>query len=108
MGSREKRDSLSRQAREYPRNVLHPLQSQQQGARIWRQCLHVTENHLYFVNASDQCIYKVALDQETEPQAISQPGPWRYADIIFDGAHRRLMWSAKNTGSRVSGEFSLA
>jgi dipeptidyl aminopeptidase/acylaminoacyl peptidase len=51
----------------------------------------VADNHLYFVNANDQCIYRVALDQETEPEAISQQGPWRFADIIFDGAHRRLI-----------------
>lgn len=51
----------------------------------------IAENHLYFVNASDQCIYRVTLDRQAEPEAISQPGPWRYADIIFDAAQRRLI-----------------
>ncbi|MDG1475052.1 MAG: S9 family peptidase, partial [Porticoccaceae bacterium] len=51
----------------------------------------VAENHLYFVNGSDQCIYRVSLEQQAAPKIVSQPGPWRFADIIFDGAHHRLI-----------------
>lgn len=40
----------------------------------------VDDSHLYFVNAVDQCIYKLALDEAQNPVAITKPGP-RFAGI---------------------------
>ena len=47
--------------------------------------------YLYFVNAADQRIYRQHLDTLGTPIAITQKGPWRFADLIVDAQHQRLI-----------------
>ena len=49
----------------------------------------LSENCLYFVNASDQRIYRQQTGATT-PIAITEPGP-RFADLIIDPANNRLI-----------------
>ena len=50
----------------------------------------VGDGYLYFVNASDQCIYQLALDKNTKPVAITKPGP-RFADLVIDQTRQQLI-----------------
>ena len=50
----------------------------------------LSEDTLYFVNAVDQCIYKLAIDGSQFPTAIPQPGS-RFADLAIDTANNRLI-----------------
>ena len=47
-------------------------------------------NTLYFVNASDQCIYQLDIGSNQQPVAITDSGP-RFADLIVDSANHRLI-----------------
>ncbi len=49
------------------------------------------DHYLYFVNAADQRIYKLRLDNKSVPQAITAKGPWRFADLVVDNQHQRLI-----------------
>jgi dipeptidyl aminopeptidase/acylaminoacyl peptidase len=49
------------------------------------------DNHLYFVNAADQRIYKLSLKSKSTPQAITDEGPWRFADLVVDRQNQRLI-----------------
>ncbi|HEY5706074.1 MAG TPA: prolyl oligopeptidase family serine peptidase [Terrimicrobiaceae bacterium] len=49
----------------------------------------VREGTVYFSNFADQKLYRQSLGES--PQAISQTAQCRYADAVFDGAHRRLI-----------------
>ena len=48
------------------------------------------QDHLYFVNAADQCIYQLDLNLRRTPKAITSPG-LRFADLVIDTAHQRLI-----------------
>ena len=50
----------------------------------------LSDDTLYFVNAVDQCIYKLAIDGSQSPTAITQPGS-RFADLAIDTANNRLI-----------------
>ena len=48
--------------------------------------------YLYFVNASDQRIYSVDLSEEDlSPTPITPKNSLRYADLIFDSRHKRII-----------------
>lgn len=49
----------------------------------------VHEDVIYFANFADQRLYRQNLGEE--PRAITAPGPLRYADMIFDAAHHRII-----------------
>jgi dipeptidyl aminopeptidase/acylaminoacyl peptidase len=49
----------------------------------------LSENSIYFVNASDQRIYQQQFDTTT-PVAITESGP-RFADLIIDNVNHRLI-----------------
>ena len=51
----------------------------------------IHDAYLYFVNAADQRIYRQHLDTLGTPIAITQKGPWRFADLIVDAQHQRLI-----------------
>lgn len=48
----------------------------------------VASGTVYFVNASDQRLYRQPLGADPEP--LTPGGPWRYADGVID--HRRQTW----------------
>jgi len=48
------------------------------------------QNHLYFVNAADQCIYQLDLQSGQTPKAITSPG-LRFADLVIDTDQQRLI-----------------
>lgn len=50
----------------------------------------VDQTNLYFVNATDQCIYQLDLRADTDPKAITSPG-LRFADLVIDTAKRQLI-----------------
>jgi len=50
----------------------------------------VDQTNLYFVNATDQCIYQLDLGADTEPKAITSPGI-RFADLVIDPAQQQLI-----------------
>jgi dipeptidyl aminopeptidase/acylaminoacyl peptidase len=43
----------------------------------------------FFSNFTDQRLYRV--DPSTSPEAVTPPGPYRYADGVADGARRRII-----------------
>lgn len=49
------------------------------------------DSHLYFVNGADQRIYCQHLHHPTGPVALTPKGPWRFADLIVDVQHQRLI-----------------
>jgi dipeptidyl aminopeptidase/acylaminoacyl peptidase len=49
----------------------------------------VREGTVYFANFTDQKLYRQSLGES--PQPIGQTAQCRYADAVFDGAHRRLI-----------------
>ena len=51
----------------------------------------LTDSNLYFVNASDQRIYKVDLNGENEPAPITGLSRQRFADLMIDHKHQRLI-----------------
>ena len=51
----------------------------------------VDGDQLYFVNAADQKIYRLALNSTESPQPITACGPWRFADLVVDTQHQRLI-----------------
>jgi dipeptidyl aminopeptidase/acylaminoacyl peptidase len=50
----------------------------------------VTENWLYFVNGPDQCIYRVDLKNNRDPEPITAPG-LRFADLVVDQQNQQLI-----------------
>lgn len=51
----------------------------------------LNDDHLYFVNATDQNIYKYCLDNTTAPQSITTNSSRRFADLIVDRQNQRLI-----------------
>jgi dipeptidyl aminopeptidase/acylaminoacyl peptidase len=51
----------------------------------------LTDSNLYFVNASDQRIYKVDLNGENEPAPMTGLSRQRFADLMIDHKHQRLI-----------------
>jgi hypothetical protein len=51
----------------------------------------LTDDSLYFVNASDQRIYKTDLNGEGEPLPITGLSLQRFADLIVDHNNQRLI-----------------
>ena len=51
----------------------------------------VNDDILYFVNAGDQRIYSLHMGSSKEPEPLSPIGPWRFADLIIDKNHQRLI-----------------
>ena len=51
----------------------------------------LNDDHLYFVNATDQNIYKYCLDDTSAPQVITNNSSRRFADLIVDRQNQRLI-----------------
>ncbi len=55
----------------------------------------VRNGTVYCVNFSDQRVYRIvaagALNSMSEPEALTPPGPWRYADFDVDVRRQRLI-----------------
>ncbi|MET0167089.1 MAG: prolyl oligopeptidase family serine peptidase [Vicinamibacterales bacterium] len=55
----------------------------------------VRNSTVYCVNFSDQRVYRIvaadALNSMSVPEALTPPGPWRYADFDVDLRHQRLI-----------------
>ena len=51
----------------------------------------LNDDHLYFVNATDQNIYKYCLDDTSAPQVITKNSSRRFADLIVDRQNQRLI-----------------
>ena len=62
----------------------------------------VNSSHLYFVEASDQRIYQLALDApETQPSPITEEAPTkRYADLHWDNHHQRVLAICEDHGDQ--------
>ena len=52
---------------------------------------------VYFANDDDQRIYRIA--PGAAPAPITPVGPWRYADLMFDSKHRRLLCVCEDHGN---------
>ena len=48
------------------------------------------QSYLYFVNATDQCIYQLDLQANIAPRAITSP-ELRFADLVLDTAQQQLI-----------------
>ena len=64
-------------------------------------------NTLFFVNASDQCIYQLDIGREQPPVAITDSG-YRFADLIVDSANNRLIAVCEQHSDRAEPENYLA
>jgi dipeptidyl aminopeptidase/acylaminoacyl peptidase len=53
-------------------------------------CYCLTENAIYFINDQNQAIYQLGMNSRLIQQ-ISPDGPYRYADLIIDQQHQRLI-----------------
>ena len=51
----------------------------------------LNDDHLYFVNATDQNIYKYCLDDTSAPQVITNDSSRRFADLVVDRQNQRLI-----------------
>ena len=51
----------------------------------------VASDTLYFVNASDQRIYTLDLKSKGIPEPLTPEGNWRFADLLIDRKHLRLI-----------------
>ena len=51
----------------------------------------LNDDHLYFVNATDQNIYKYCLDDTSAPQVITTNSSRRFADLVVDRQNQRLI-----------------
>ena len=51
----------------------------------------ISDDSLYFVNASDQRIYKTDLDGQSKPKPITGLSLQRFADLIIDSKNQRLI-----------------
>jgi dipeptidyl aminopeptidase/acylaminoacyl peptidase len=51
----------------------------------------LNDDHLYFVNATDQNIYKYCLDDTSAPQVITNNSSRRFADLVVDRQNQRLI-----------------
>lgn len=51
----------------------------------------LNDDHLYFVNATDQNIYKYCLDNTSAPQVITTNSSRRFADLVVDRQNQRLI-----------------
>lgn len=49
----------------------------------------VREGTLYFSSFADDRLYRVRAG--SDPEAVTQPGPWRYADGVIDARHERII-----------------
>ena len=68
----------------------------------------IYDGHLYFVNAADQRIYRQPIDNPSTPIAITPKGPWRFADLIIDAQHQRLIAVCEEHQERQEPENYLA
>ena len=50
----------------------------------------IANGTMYFSNDSDQCLYRQSLTSAS-PAPMTGPGPFRYADFIFDSIRNRLI-----------------
>jgi len=67
----------------------------------------IADNHLYFVNAEDQCIYQLEIGSNKQPVAITDIGS-RFADLIMDSANNRLIAVCEQHGDQGEPENYLA
>ncbi|MDO7585664.1 MAG: prolyl oligopeptidase family serine peptidase [Oceanospirillaceae bacterium] len=68
----------------------------------------IHDAYLYFVNAADQRIYRQHLDTLGTPIAITPVGPWRFADLIVDAQHQRLIAVCEEHQEQQEAENYLA
>ena len=66
------------------------------------------DKNLYFVNAADQRLYKLSLDNKSTPQAITGEGPWRFADLVVDNQNQRLIAVCEESSDHREPENYLA
>ena len=66
------------------------------------------DGNLYFVNAADQRLYQLPLDNKSTPQAITDEGPWRFADLIVDSQNQRLIAVCEESSDQREPENYLA
>ena len=64
----------------------------------------ISGDSLYFVNASDQRIYKTDLSGESEPRPITELSLQRFADLIIDSKNQRLIAVCEEHISGDNGE----
>ena len=64
----------------------------------------ISGDSLYFVNASDQRIYKTDLSGENEPRPITGLSLQRFADLIIDSKNQRLIAVCEEHISGDNGE----
>lgn len=63
-------------------------------------CYCLTENYIYFVHNKDQAIYAFNTSSKYQ-ECISPAGDYRYADLIFDKKHQRLI-AVRETFNAIS------
>ena len=80
------------------KDLLAPPFSHQSRVHEYGGCAYTVHgDHLYFVNARDQRIYalKIAAQpphgSDQTPYPITPEGPWRFADLMVDPHHQRLI-----------------
>jgi dipeptidyl aminopeptidase/acylaminoacyl peptidase len=81
-----------------PQDLLAPPHSHQSRVHEYGGCAYTVHgDHLYFVNARDQRIYALKMAAQPPhggdqtPYPITPAGPWRFADLMVDPHHRRLI-----------------
>ena len=81
-----------------PQDLLAPPFSHQSRVHEYGGFAYTVHgDHLYFVNARDQRIYTLDIaahsnhDSDQIPYPITPEGPWRFADLMVDPHHQRLI-----------------
>ena len=80
------------------KDLLAPPFSHQSRVHEYGGCAYTVHgDHLYFVNARDQRIYALKMaaqpphGSDQTPYPITPEGPWRFADMMVDPHHQRLI-----------------
>ena len=80
------------------KDLLAPPFSHQSRVHEYGGCAYTVHgDHLYFVNARDQRIYALKMaaqpphGSDQTPYPITPEGPWRFADLMVDPHHQRLI-----------------
>lgn len=69
----------------------------------------IADERAWFVNDADQCIYELRFQNEPrhEPRRLTEPDELRFADLILDVRHDRLIAIAEDHGHRGQPKNSL-
>ena len=65
----------------------------------------VVRSRVYFANFEDQRLYLV--EPGGEPQAVTEPGPFRYADFSFDESRNRILCVREDHGGGGEAEATI-